>query len=151
MARFDGLAACPELMPYLLQAASRPAAAAAARGLHALYRVVKLQASRRRLALALALTPTLTRILTLTRTLTLILTLTTHHSPLTTHHSTLTLTLTLTLQASRRLLPHRKQFFALAAELLLRLQPLQQLYVEGLLRELGQQPPEQAAAWLGLS
>ena len=74
-----------------------------------------------------------------------------HHSPLTTHHSTLTLTLTLTLQASRRLLPHRKQFFALAAELLLRLQPLQQLYVEGLLRELGQQPPEQAAAWLGLS
>jgi hypothetical protein len=46
------------------------------------------------------------------------------------------------------LLPHRKQFFALAAELLLRLQPLQQLYVEGLLRELGQQPPEQAAAWL---
>ena len=68
MARFDGLAAWPELMPYLLQAASRPTAAAA-RGLHALYRVVKLQ-------------------------------------------------------ASRRLLPHRKQFFALAAELLPRLQPL---------------------------
>ena len=80
-------------MPYLLQAASRPTAAAAARGLHALYRVVKLQ-------------------------------------------------------ASRRLLPHRKQFFALAAELLLRLQPLQQRYVEGLLRELGQRPPEQAATWL---
>jgi len=94
VARFDGLAAWPELMPYLLQAASRPTAAAAARGLHALYRVVKLQ-------------------------------------------------------ASRRLLPHRKQFFALAAELLLRLQPLQQRYVEGLLRELGQRPPEQAAASLG--
>ena len=44
VARFDGLSAWPELMPSLLQAASRPTAAAAARGLHALYRVVKLQA-----------------------------------------------------------------------------------------------------------
>ena len=44
VARYDGLGTWPELMPYLLQAASRPSAAAAARGLHALYRVVKLQA-----------------------------------------------------------------------------------------------------------
>ena len=69
VARLDGIPAWPELMPALLQAASRTTPRDAARGTFALFRVVKLQ-------------------------------------------------------AARRLLVHRKQFIALAAELSPRLQPL---------------------------
>ena len=91
--RLDGLPAWPELMPTLLGAASRPAARLAARGMSALYRVTKQQ-------------------------------------------------------ASRRLLAHRKQFMALAAELLPRLQPLRQAHTGALLSTLAQRSPEAAAAWL---
>ena len=51
-------------------------------------------------------------------------------------------------QASRRLLPHRKQFFALAAELLPRLQPLRVARTGALLEQLAQMAPDAAAAWL---
>ena len=47
IARLDGIAAWPALMPTLLDAASRPAPRDAARGLCALYRVIKQLASRR--------------------------------------------------------------------------------------------------------
>ena len=47
VARLDGLAAWPELMPSLLHAAARTAPRDAARGTFALFRVVKMQASRR--------------------------------------------------------------------------------------------------------
>ena len=168
VARFDGLSAWPELMPSLLQAASRPTAAAAARGLHALYRVVKLQA--RPTTGCTITTPSVSSS-------------SSSSSPPPAPPSQPRL------QASRRLLPHRKQFFAMAAELLPRLQalppppcpcyrplalataplllqqpttlpgptltvaaprpqPLRQRYVEGLLHALAQRPPEQAAAWV---
>lgn len=93
VARFDGLPAWPELMPFLLQAASRPCVAQAARGLQAMYRVVKLQ-------------------------------------------------------ASRRMMLHRKQFFAMAAELLPRLEPMRMRYVRGLPEQLAQQSAVQAVEWL---
>ena len=91
--RLDGLAAWPALMPTLLDMASRPQPCSAARGLSALYRVTKQQ-------------------------------------------------------ASRRLLAHRKQFIALAAELLPRLQPLRVAHAGALLSSLAQRAPEEAAAWL---
>ena len=93
VARFDGLTAWPELMPFLLEAASRPCATQAARGLQAMYRVVKLQ-------------------------------------------------------ASRRMMLHRKQFFAMAEGLLPRLEPMRMRYVRGLLERLAQEPAAQAAEWL---
>ena len=92
IARLDGLGAWPQLMPTLLEAASRSSPRAASRGLCALHRVVKQQ-------------------------------------------------------ASRRLLPHRKQFFALAEELLPRLQPLR-THASALVAALAQRSPEEAVAWL---
>ena len=50
IARLEGLAAWPALLPALTASCTRPAPLDAARGLSALYRVVKLQASRRLLA-----------------------------------------------------------------------------------------------------
>ena len=91
--RLDGLQAWPALMPTLLETASQPAPHAAARGLCALYRVVKQQ-------------------------------------------------------ASRRLLVHRKQFFALAEELLPRLQPLRMAHASQLLTTLSQSSLAEVAGWL---
>ena len=96
IARLDGLAAWPALLPTLLDAACRPDPRGAARGLSALHRVVKQQ-------------------------------------------------------ASRRLLPHRKQFFALAAELLPRLQPLRHAHASALLAAIAQRDATATAAWLGAS
>ena len=94
--RLDGLSSWPVLMPTLLDVASRADPRAAARGLSALYRVVKQQ-------------------------------------------------------ASRRLLPHRKQFFALTAELEPRLRPMHATHVRALLAGIAQQPSaDAAAAWLGV-
>ena len=92
VARLDGLAAWPELMPSLLHAAARTAPRDAARGTFALFRVVKMQ-------------------------------------------------------ASRRLLVHRKQFIVLAAELSPRLQPLR-ARLHGLLQAIRCRSLHEAAAWL---
>ena len=92
VARLGGLAAWPELMPSLLHAAARTAPRDAARGTFALFRVVKMQ-------------------------------------------------------ASRRLLVHRKQFIVLAAELSPRLQPLR-ARLHGLLQAIRCRSLHEAAAWL---
>ena len=92
--KVDGLAAWPALMPTLLDAAGRPDPRDAARGLSALYRVVKQQ-------------------------------------------------------ASRRLLAQRKEFIAMAAELLPRLAPLRQAHAASLLSGVAQRSAAEAAAWLG--
>ena len=85
----------PLLMPTLIDAANRPVPRGAARGISALYRVVKQQ-------------------------------------------------------ASRRLLPHRKQFFALAAELLPRMHALRVGHAGALLAGLAQRSPDAAATWTGV-
>ena len=91
--RLDGLAAWPELVPKLLDVAKQADPRAAARGLGALYRVAKQQ-------------------------------------------------------ASRRLLAHRKQFFAFAEHLWPHLQPIHTMLKCRLLDLLDQQAPSETAAWL---
>ncbi len=160
VARFDGLSAWPELMPSLLQAASRPTAAAAARGLHALYRVVKLQARpttglhhHHILRLLLLLLPSSSSSITTSPA----------GEPAAAAAPEAVLchgggaaapvagapTAPLALAAAPLLLQQPTSLpgptLTVAAP---RPQPLRQRYVEGLLHALAQRPPEQAAAWV---